>query len=623
MVLVLASCKEDKVVETPIQIADFILSEDIIFAGTSAEQKTVTFQAPAQWTAEVHSTSDWLRAEGTSGKAGAATIRLVPRTDNLGITTRTATLEIYVDGYSTVSLDVEQYSAATGELVIKGRIDEESVMTLRSDATGTIFTDTISVTGTRAWALHADAEAQDIVSFQTDGTPLNGVEKTVNIVVSADYSKFHGKELSTAFSIRTEDGTECVIKAVAKANLAIFSRKESAEESPSIELIDTIGTGSYTADLYIESNIRWEVADKPTWVETSADWGDGNSKPTNLLSSGKIRQGRQHISLKVRPEMLNAKGYEGSLSFKDTQGRALCQFPLTFAGVGENYRSYTLLLPATDSEGNPWAFEANESTVEDGNAPNRKCIKKEFMMTTSVDYSSIDEAPFHILLVDATNGMAYRKEVHWASLSMGDQSLSTKTEGGLCTKQLVLECNERGDKDDKQGLTSPQNSRHAFIFIVPKNIGFNDLWDEDDKLLPAYSDNLVLLTQKNDPDANYQFGFNELSDEATINIDPRGETKTFTIKEGSYMQIDYVIEQKDQNGEWAPASSVCAIEINDNVTPVRLSLSFTENKGVYNPFSHTVVGSPRDIRIRFNAFIGDGMASKTIYTIYAHQELAE
>lgn len=619
----MAACKGDDAVVLPPMQPDFIHSEKVTFDGVAAGQTyAVVFDAPADWTAEVHSSSDWLGIDKSHGKAGRAEIGLSPRTDNFGVTSRTATVDIYVDGYNAYTIQVEQHSAATGDLVITGNIDN-AVMTLRSNATGTVFTDTIFVTSMKAWELQTDQEAPAILSFKTDGTPRNGEEKTIMVVVSADYAKFQSTDLSSAFSIVTSAGTAVpiTVNAVAVADVYGSERPEQGEaEQLTFEFKDDDANGSYTADLFIESNVRWWVKEKPEWVETSADWSTGESLPTNVGSTGLIAPGRQHISLRVKASEMNTTGHSGSLSITDALGRTLKTVSLSFAGVSKDYISYALSLPATDTDGNPWAFEAKAATVESGDALNRKRISMEFMMTTSMDYGSIDEAPFHMLMVDATNGIAHRRQVHWASLAMGDAALSNRTEAGMFTKQLILEVGERGDKDDKQGITSPENARNAFIYIVPVSVAFDDLWEDETTLRTEYADNLVLITQKNDPDADYRFGLEGLENEAVLTVNPAGETKTFAIREGSYMQVDYVIELKNADGSWTP-TSVCTLEINDKVNPAQVSLIFTENKAVYNPFTHTYTGTPRDIRVSFNAFIGDGVASKTIYTIYAHQEL--
>ena len=623
LLLCVVSCKEDDAVVLPPMQPDFIQSVGITFEGVaSGQEQTVRFVAPADWTAEVHSGGDWLRAENTHGKAGNAEITLSPKTDNYGVTSRTATLEIYADGYDCYTIKVEQRSAATGDLVVSGHVDN-STMTLRSDVSGTVFTDTIYVTSTKAWELQTEQAVPSILSFQTDGTPRNGESKTIMVVVSADYAKFQTTNLSSSFSIKASDGSAVPIRVNARATASVYGSERPAQdeqEKLSFELKDDDRNGSYTADMYVDSNVRWWVTTKPDWVETSADWSTGETLPTNVGSTGAITAGRQHITLRVKASHMNTDGHTGILSFTDALGRTLKTINLVFAGVSKDFISNTLSLPASDIEGNPWAFEAKETTVETGDAVNRKRISMDFMMTTSTDYRSIDEAPFHMLMVDATNGIAHHKEVHWASLAMGDEALSSKTESGMYTKQLYLEANERGDKDDKQGLTQPENARHAFVFIVPANISFDDLWEDEYTLRAEYADNLVLISQKNDPDADYRFALEGLANEEIIDVNPAGETKTFAIQDGSYMQIDYVIELKNSDGSWSPTSA-CSLEINDNVTPARLSFVFTENKAVTNPFTHVTTGSPRDIRIRFMAFIGDGVEAKTIYTIYAHQEL--
>lgn len=614
----------DDSTQLPPPAPDFIQVSQITLAGLAeGESETITFDSPAPWTAEIHSSGDWLQADHTHGNAGRAEIRIRPRTDNLGATSRTATLEIYVDGYNAYQIDVEQRPAAASDILVTGNIDN-AVMTLRADRTGTVFTDTIYVTSSKAWYLAASEESAGILSFQTDATPQNGVERTIRVVVSAEYADFTTPSLHSTFYIKTNEGTALPITIEAMAVASVYDNARETEgevEKVSFALTNTQRHGTYTTDLYIESNVRWVIDEKPAWIETSADWGGTENVPSNVSATGNITVGRHHVALRVKPDYINASGYTGTLSIRDSKGQALKTIYLVFAGAGRDYTDYSLTFPATDSEGNPWAFEARRKTTEEGEAYNRKRIAMDFTMTSSMDYDTMEEAPFHLLLVDATNGIAHRQEVHWATLRMGDAALSSTTVSGMYVKQLYLEANERGDQDDKDGLTDPTQTRYAFAYILPRSISFEDLWADEYTLKDEYADNLTLVSQKNDPLAEYTFAFNELDDGATLEIAPGGETRTYTVRAGSYLMLDYVVEAKNAAGEWVQ-TSFCTIDVNDKVSPIQMSLSFTENKRTKNPFTGAVSGSPREMRIRFNAFIEDGL-SKTIYTLYAHQGLMD
>lgn len=625
-VVTLYNCTDnDNTAELPTPTPDFIQTSKVVLSGLAeGEGYTISFESPALWTAEIHSNGDWLKADKTHGNAGHAEITLSPRTDNFGATSRSATLEIYIDGYNAYIINVEQKPAAATDISVTGNIDN-AVMTLKADRTGTVFTDTIYVTSSKEWYLAADdSHSNANLSFETSATPQSGVEKTIRVIVSAEYTSFEGTSMQSIFTIRTKEGTALpiTVRANAKANVYENAHEmQGEEEKVSFTLTDAQRHGTYAADLYIESNVRWTIDEKPSWLETSADWGGANDIPTNVNTTGHITQGRHHISLRVKSDYINASGRTGTIDIKDTKGQVLKTLYLVFAGAGQNYIDYSLSFPATDIDGNPWAFEAKNNTVENSSAYNRKRIDMDFMITSSADYDDINDAPFHLLLVDAKNGIAHKKQVHWATLRMGAPTLSTTTMAGMHVKQLFIVANERGDADDRDKVTTQTETRYAFVYIVPRNVGFDDLWEDEYTLKEEYATNLTLIAQKNDPGANYTFSFRELNDGETINIAPQGETKTFTIKEGSYMLVDYVVEAKNVSGEWVP-TSYCTIETNDKVSPIQITLSFSENKPVKNPFTGATTGAPRDMRICFNAFIEDGL-SKTIYTIYAHQELMQ
>lgn len=623
LMLALTSCSKDNI-EMPDPDIDFIQTAEVVFDGIAeGQQKTISFRSPKPWTAEIHQTGAWLKADILQGDAGDAVITLSPRNDNFSTTARLATLEVYVDGYQAYTINVQQKTASTSDIVIDGHIDN-GIMILSSDATGNIFSDTIFVSSTKQWQLSVDPAAEGILSFQT-GTVTSAEQNGESIIVTADYSKFQGTSLDAKFYIKTNEGTAVPVNVKAQSSVEVFDKQHHTQdevERTSYELVDTIQSGTYQTTFYVDSNIRWTINEKPSWLETSADW-NGGALPSNINMDGTINKNRQHVTLRVKASEMSVEGKTCTINLVNTRGQVLKSINLVFAGISSSFINSSLTFPATDSNGNEWAFEAHRSSIDESGPANRRRINMDFMVTTATDYSSINDAPYHLLLVQSNNGIPSKTEHHWATLKMGDKTQQSKTANGLYQKQIIIEANERGDADDKNGISSPSKPRAAFVYLVPRSIAFHDLWNNNGTLKDEYARDFVLMTQKNDPMADYRFALVGIENGSSIgNINPKGETKTFDVVAGSYDKCSYTIELQNADGSWSPTSE-CTLssKLDERDQPLSITLIFSENKSIYDPFTQETFGSDRCFRIVFSAFIDDNTGSKAIYTIYADQKL--
>lgn len=621
-ILALASCSSDKT-ELPDPDINFIQTAEVVFDGLAdGQEKTIEFVSPDNWTAEIHQTGAWLKADVLSGKKGDAVITLTPRNDNFGVTSRQATLDIYIDGYQVYTIRIEQKSASTSDITIEGKIDQ-SVMTLQSDDKGVTFSDTIYVTSKKVWDIAAESGAEDILSFVRKGEPKNGEETRIAVIVNADCSKMEQANFEGKFYIKTSEGTAVPITIRANQTVELYANSrpvQDEEEVTSFELTDKIQHGVFRTTFYVDSNVRWTIASLPSWLESTTD------TPSNIKKDGTIEKSRQPVTISIKPEALSIKGKTAKIDIIDSRGNVLKSVYLVFSGAGTNYIDYSFSVPANDINGNPWAFEAKKNTVEEEGPANRKRISLDFLMVTSIDYNSISDAPFHIILVDGTNGIAKKREMHWATLKMGSASEQVRTENGMYQKQLYIEANERGDADDTNGVTDASEIRNAFVYIVPRTVLFDDLWGSDGKMKDEYADNLTLISQKNDADADYKFSLVGYANGSKVgDINPDGQSMTFNVTPGSYAKCDYRIEKLNEGStEWVKASeSECKLDYDRDDKDIlkNITLTFGENIGKYNALKKEWIGSNRDFRITFTAFINDDAGSKDIYTIYFHQEL--
>lgn len=618
---VLASCSKDSETALPDPNVDFIQTSTVEFDGLSGGEHSITFKSPKPWIAEIHQKGSWLKGAPLHGNAGESNIVLSPRSDNFSIFSREATVEIYVDGYQAYSIKVSQKSASTSDIKVEGHIDGDGVMTLVSDEKGTMFSDTVYVTSSKQWTLDADAASKDVLSFETKEISQDGANKTTQLVVTADYAKFSDTAFSGKFYIKTSDGGAVPVIANAQSAVAVYetnAHMQGEQERASYNLVDTIQHGVFQTTFYVDANVRWALKDIPEWVEVS------EASLSNIKADGTISKDRHAVTMKVKSNKLSVEGKTGTIKIVDDRNKELSVVNIIFAGTGNDYIDFSLSWPATDANGSPWAFEAHESDIDAEGPINRRRISLDFTIVTSANYSTIANAPFHLLMVDGTNGIVHKKEHHWATLKMGDASDQTKTEAGMYQKKLYIVANERGDADDTNGVTKPSESRNAFIYIVPNNVTFNDLWNADGTLKSNYADNLVLIAQKNDPYAEYRFALEGLADGDSFTVNPAGESKTFNVAKDSYTMCDIDIAVKNSDGEWVSTSD-CTMSntFDEQGNTTALSFSFTKNAGKYDPFKKQWTGSDRIFRIQVKAFINDTDGYKVIYTIYANQSLSK
>lgn len=625
-VALLCACSEEDAIQDNPKEPTFLTTANLEFSGTDDAAQEISFDAPAPWTIELHHPGTvWLQASRYSGKAGKSSIRLTPISDNNGFTTRTATLEIFVDGYTPYLVVIKQKPGASYNVSLSGHIDN-GVMELGANESGTLFSDTLFICSNTNWSLVCDDNSLSVLSFQLSEQPLQGVSKDIRVVVSADYSKFPSSRFEGAFSVVCPDGSKQKVRVSAAAQLGVFQQAEPSDGEAgrtSYALVDSVQRGVFSTTFYVESNVRWSIKNVPAWLESQADWSGNSLALTNVGTSGSIVAGRQRVALRIKSEMLSTMARSEQLAITDAADRVLATVGLSFAGLDQNYIDYSIRVPATDAVGNPWMFESSRATIEEEGADNRKRIELPFEVMTAVDYSRIDEAPFHLLMVDATNGIAHQKEMHWMTLRMGEEQ--SQTEAGLFVKQFYLTANERGDADDLAKITDATRERNAFIYIVPKSLGFDDLWTAEGKLKEVYAEDLVLIGQKNDPNGVYTFGLEEVANGDTISVKPEGESQTFHVTPGSYTKCFVNFELKNSEGEWNPAGEICSMSFtaDESDDAKTLTFSFSSNTAKKNPFTGQTTGADRLIRISVQAFLGDDAGMRSIYTFYVYQKLME
>lgn len=540
--LIPAACSDDEGNTTP-QETTLIDTKPIVFGDAEQGKETeIRFRAGNSWSASCL-TAGWLSISPMSGNAGEACIKIKLLGNNKGATERKRDLIIQVAGEDApYVINISQEPSAENDIRIYGDIDE-NVMTLQTNETGNNFIGRIKITSSKKWNIITENGANQWLSFSKDQEPQNGKETTVNLTVFASYGSFTENTMRGTFLIQAENSPEPVrieVIAQVKCNVYENERKTDGEnERTDYELVDTITSGTYQTTFYVESDIKWTLENVPEWIQVA-----GNESVTNMLPNGELNPMRVGIGLLLNPEYLSASSKEADLHLTNKWGGILKTIHLSFSGIGKDYLQHDFEFPASDPYGNEFSFEARAEYIDPDNSNDYwKKTEHPFFITTSKDYTNIDNAPFHLILCKGKDGVIVKEEVHWASLRMGDENQNTSN-NGLYHKEVYLCANDRPDADDLNGITTQSEVREAFMFIVPNNVKFDDLFENGSSSLKAeYEDKFSRILQKQDHNADYYVTFEGLNNKDEIQIPAEGGTYTYKITSLSTLKMNYTLKR--------------------------------------------------------------------------------
>lgn len=589
--------------------------EPVVFDGIAGNQEAeITFRAGGAWTAMLSVTTNWVEITPTSGRAGEAVIKVRPLADNTGITSRSINLLVLIDGESNpYTVKITQESAASSDLKISGDVSE-GVMTLTADATGNNFTGVLEITSSKRWNITTTGETGQWLSFQKDQEPQNGKETTVKLTVSGAYNKFTAPSMEGSFSLQAEGEAVAVeIKVVANTVCNVYEKERMTAgetERTDYELVDTITSGTFLTTFYVESNVKWELTNIPEWIEVS-----GEQAPTNIKSDGQLNSMRVGIGLVLKAEYLSTTTRNASVNLVNIRGEVLKTINLTFGGAGTNYLSHDFSFPASDPTGNEFSFEARASYIDPDNRNDYwKKMELSFNIQTSQNYASMDEAPYHMLLCKSLNGSLIKEEVHWATLRLGDPANNTEN-NGIYSKEVYLRANDRPDADDRNGITEAGKVREAFMFIVPKNISFNDLFVEGStSIKPEYAKAYSRFVQKQDHNATYTLAFDGLNDKDEIQIPAEGKSQTYNITNYTTEQMGYDLKRLFK----AAGSDVWTEQLPTSAQQESIYITFNQdnNNGLSSitlNVGPNTTSQERRFRFYFHVFRGDGYENLNVF----------
>lgn len=597
---------DDPVVNTG-GISSFEVENVVIPGDIGSEEYTVTFRAGNDWTAMFGTTNNWLEMTPTKGRAGQNTIKLIPLSNNKGATVRKVQLYVLVDGEADPHIiTITQESSAESDLKINGDVNE-GVMTLKANSTGSDFEGVLEITSSRRWTATPEGMTGTWLSFKKDKEPQNGKETTVKLTVSARYNAFTAPEMQGAFVLTCEGTNEQVrIEVVAHSVCNIYENERLTEgetERTAYELVDTISPGTYQTTFYVEANVKWVIDEMPEWLEVA-----GGETATNMKTDGQLNSRRVGVGLALKSEYISVTPRTTTLKLYNDARLMLKEVEVSFPGTGSNYLSHNFSFPATDPLGNSFSFEARAEYIDPDNRNDYwKKMELPFTIQTSQNYTSIEDAPYHLVLCKSINGALVRQEVHWATLRLGDDTKSTES-NGIFSKEVYLRANDRPDADDRNGITAAAEEREAFMFIVPKDVRFDDLFNgEGTGLKSEYAETFSRFVQKQDHNATYVLSFDGLTNKQELTVPATGTQQTFNILQATTEQMGVNLKRL-----FKPAGSDTWTE--QKPTSAQEQTVFVEfNKGTDNRLSSMTLnvgpnttGNERRFRFYFHMFRGDG-----------------
>lgn len=611
-----ASCSEDNTELKETTGTTVFEVEPITFEGiANGQEAEIHFVAGAAWTATFTSSNNWLSASPTQGKAGEATIRVTPYSDNKGSSSRSAELMVLVDGEDMPFLvRITQLSAAQSDLEIQGDI-ADGIMNLKADNTGGKFVGNLQITSSSKWDI-TTSDTGNWLSFSKDNEPQDGKETTVNLTVTADYQHFTDACMNGSFCLQVPGTTPVTIEVKAESVCRVFdtdAKFENEVERLAFEMTDTLQSGTYQLIFYVESNIVWELKNLPEWMGLANEF----TETSNRKDDGTLQTHRVGVGLLLNDKYLSAESRKDVIHLTDIRGEVLKSIEITFDGIQGNFLQHDFAFPSYDPLGNDFSFEAKASYI---NADNKndywKKMELPFNVKTSIDYTTIEDAPYHLIMCNANNGRVLKEQVHWATLRMGDASNRSES-NGIFTKELYLQANDRGDADDQNGLTNPASVREAFIFIVPKNVSFDDLFNSGDATLKdEYAESFSHIMQKQDHEITYELILEGLENGATIYLPSEGGTCQFNVLEVTSEQLtpDLIrLWYNQSTGEWEEKEASTA-QTNAITMEYLRSEETGQLQSIILNVAPGMLTTTRGFRYRINVFRGDGYSDLNVFT---------
>lgn len=433
--------------------------------------------------------------------------------------------------------------------------------------TDTLFTDTVTVVSNVAWEVGEKPEwVKSWKKVNPDLMPEDGVNTEIAVVFIADNSKFTTTKMTDEINFQDVNQNKYPLPV------------EFAGFTPSITFDTTVlvleqneGSEVFNGRLVVTSNVNWTV-DK-----TEAPFIGEISEITDPI--GNALQSENVIWISVDPEKLTTDEQTGVLHFKDEATNLDVPMNVKFVGTGNDYINFErekIFDKAFDAKG----MDDNTGEPIPG-------------ALTSVDFNVFAAEPVDFIIIKYDNGFPWHQEVWWAGVDEVSPINRSAIKSGTYT--LWVQDRYQGFEADKE--------RMAMLFVVPKGITIDDLFDGDsDDLKPEWEGKGTHFKQKGLV-IDYYMTLGDISDGSTVVVAKEGGEKPLNMETDSETWSVYY------DGLYAAESNVDWVSVEGN----------SEN-GWNLVVKPNNTGKSRRTEVSFRAWRGDGVEEQVLITFWVSQD---
>ncbi|MGL4292241.1 MAG: BACON domain-containing protein, partial [Bacteroidales bacterium] len=439
---------------------------------------TLNFFAGANWRATL-STTSWIQIDPTTKGGSKGDSKVILSWDaHTGIKEREAILTIAIDNENPYQIKITQLPNEPIVVVDKS----ESLLKIDTKAANGRgeFRDTLTVKSNVKWTVK---ELANWFEYEVLGSiePQEGVPTTIQVVIKGNASKYNAPEMIGDFTIgkNADAALDQNIQVKAISELKVVSADNETEPVSKVYLNHSPEAGGrFVGRLRVMSNTSWAITGMPEWAFASRmDNQDGYA--SSLITN-------QVVSFTVNDANLDTEGKQQTIVIRDAKTGLESSVELIFPGTGNEYFECKLMFPPD------FKFDASRFMLPSWEPIENAVLEWEFDVLSAQNYTSLDDAPYTIHFVHLMNGyFPVQMQADWLYVDPAQNM----QRAALNSKKMVLSVQDRNTGMDF--INNQYADRSAYMFMVPKTVAFDDLFDEaTGEIKEVYMNDVRMITQK-------------------------------------------------------------------------------------------------------------------------------
>lgn len=464
-----------------------------------AEQSThtITFTADGDWA--VVPSRGWLKTNLIQGAAGEQAIELTIA-ENQTFEERTGTV-VVKDKLSGRSIEVPVKQAAMNALFLFDNPTTE----LAIDSKNRLIVGSVRVTSNYDWAIKIPSAAW--LTYKIVET----VGNTSTVMFYANPDKLESYDAIEAHV--NFDYVATATRAPGSLDYVVLfpGVKPKLElDIERAELEDPWEEGAFKARLVVNSNIAWDFATLPDFLEAAVNDGNFSARFFDVESV---------VFLTLKDEKLDTDELNGQVKFLDTFTKEeMADLPVYFKGLGANYVSFdsSVFQSSDPIGGGAFLFDAIRVYDDSWNQTNLDKMEKTILVKAA------DADDIAVYCAKAFSPWADPEQIeYW---SAGADPVVSKTRSVVNGYPYSVWVK---DRNDDWGDMNKSEVRYFTLFVVSKKNAptFDDLFDAEGMLKDEFRSpsNKVTLGQKG-IQITYTFWSEQLTEGQEFVVSGKGET---------------------------------------------------------------------------------------------------